>query len=330
MKIFSKLPIIILLSFIIVFVSINANASDDTSAANLTQIIGIKPDADSANIDMLNAAEGTEFMATVEEPSKIGGCLKGDRVKLINIKNAEWKIIHIASGSSFNFLVSNEAGILKIRKTESFSDVRKFKRLYYEKYDKGMEQRLGIGIRVSYVNFSDDDYNVGAVQVNVGADEAAMFGVNLTYTLDRYFSLELSVDYFETDAELSALGLSGSAGKLTSIPVLLSIRVHPATDPKIKPYFSFGGGYFFNSLDSNPSAAVAAVYGPGANFDVDNSFAFFVGAGVEVFFSKNIALNIDCKYIWTEAKGSVKVAGFSDEDLRMNPFVAGIGLKYYF
>jgi len=40
--------------------------------------------------------------------------------------------------------------------------------------------------------------------------------------------------------------------------------------------------------------------------------------------------HLDFKYIWTEVEADVNVAGFKDEDIDMDSFVAGLGIKYYF
>ena len=196
-------------------------------------------------------------------------------------------------------------------------------------FAQDMEGRFGLGARASYVNFTDDDYTVYGVKVDVEPDESVMYGVNLTYFIQNYLSLELSVDYTETDVDLKALGLSGDAGDFESIPVLLSLRAHLSTNTKVSPYLLFGIGYFFNDFDQNNST-IEYIYGPGADVDVDDSFGFHVGGGVEVFVSENVALNLDFKYIWTEVETSVNVAGFTDEDLDMDSFVAGLGIKYYF
>ena len=196
-------------------------------------------------------------------------------------------------------------------------------------FAQDMKGRLGLGARVSYVNFTGDDYTVYGVDVDVEPDESIMYGVNLTYFIQKYLSLELSVDYTETDVDLKALGLSGDAGDFESIPVLLSLRAHLSTNTKVSPYLLFGVGYFFNDIDQNDST-IEFIYGPGAKVDVDDSFGFHFGGGVEVFVSENVALNLDLKYIWTEVETSVNVAGFTDEDLNMDSFVAGLGIKYYF
>ena len=196
-------------------------------------------------------------------------------------------------------------------------------------FAQDMEGRLGLGARVSYVNFTDDDYTVYGVKVDVEPDESIMYGVNLTYFIQNYLSLELSVDYTETDVDLKALGLSGDAGDFESIPVLLSLRAHLDTNTKVSPYLLVGVGYFFNDIDQNDST-IEFIYGPGADVDLDDSFGFHVGGGVEVFVSENVAVNLDLKYICTEVEADVNVAGFTDEDLDMDSFVAGLGIKYYF
>ena len=196
-------------------------------------------------------------------------------------------------------------------------------------FAQDMEGRLGIGARVAYVNFSDDDFTVYGVEVDVEPDESVMFGGNLTYFIQNYLSLELSVDYTETDVDLDALGLEGDAGDFESIPVLLSLRAHLSTNTKVSPYLLFGIGYLFNDIDQNDST-IEFIYGSGAKIDVDDSFAFHVGGGVEVFVTENVALNLDLKYIFTKVEADVNVAGFKDEDIDMDSFVAGLGIKYYF
>ena len=196
-------------------------------------------------------------------------------------------------------------------------------------FAQDMKGRLGIGARVSYVDFSDDDYTVYGVEVDVEPDEDIMYEGNLTYFIQDYLSLELSVGYTETDVDFDALGLEIDAGEFETIPVLLSLRAHLSTNTKVSPYLLFGIGYFFNDFDQN-DPVIEFIYGPGADVDVDDSFGFHVGGGVEVFVSENIALNLDLKYIWTEVEADVNVAGFKDEDIDMDSFVAGLGIKFYF
>lgn len=186
-------------------------------------------------------------------------------------------------------------------------------------FTQDMKGRPGLGVRASYVNYAEDDYTTYGIKVDVEPNDAAMFGINFTYFFDKYISLELSADYTETDVEISALGLSDEVGELTQIPILLSGRIHFSTNPKVNPYLSLGVGYFFNDFDSDPNIS---------GIDVDNDFGYHVGAGIEFFFSENTALNIDGKYIWTEVEAE-DITG-ATEDFEINPFILGLGIKYYF
>jgi hypothetical protein len=50
---------------------------------------------------------------------------------------------------------------------------------------QSIEGRFGIGARVAYVNYSDDNYVVSGVEIDTEPDDAAMYGVNLTYFVRR-------------------------------------------------------------------------------------------------------------------------------------------------
>ncbi|MBW2644403.1 MAG: outer membrane beta-barrel protein [Deltaproteobacteria bacterium] len=91
-------------------------------------------------------------------------------------------------------------------------------------FAQDMKGRLGIGARVSYVDFSDDDYTVYGVKVDVEPDEDVMYEGNLTYFIQDYLSLELSVGYTETDVDFDALGMEVDAGDFETIPMLAILK----------------------------------------------------------------------------------------------------------
>lgn len=215
---------------------------------------------------------------------------------------------------------------------------------YYEKIDsysanpghhtggnphRDIAGRLGLGARVAYTHYYEDGYDMSGFEVDTDPDAAAMYGVNLTYFLHRYFSLELSVDYVKTDVELSFLGLSRDGGELEQVPVLLTARTHFSTNPKVNPYVSAGVGYYFNSFDSERVMA-EWIYGAGADIDVDDSIGYHAGGGIEFFVADDFAISLDLKYIWNNVDLDVNIAGVDDDNFDVNVFVAGVGFKYYF
>ena len=100
--------------------TLNVYAMNDSGNQSVQQVLGIQPDGYYSKVDIATSPEGSVIMATVEEPSKIGGCLKGDRVKLINLGNGEWEITRITDGSSFQFIAKKDDGVMKITKTGTF------------------------------------------------------------------------------------------------------------------------------------------------------------------------------------------------------------------
>ena len=190
-------------------------------------------------------------------------------------------------------------------------------------FAQDMEGRLGIGARVAYVNFSDEDL----YRFDVDPDETPMYGGNITYFVHSYLSIELSVDYLETDVDLDAIGGSVDIGDLERIPVLLSLRTHLPTNPKVSPYLTVGIGYYFNDFDMK--SYVPAGY----DLDPDDSFGYHLGGGIEYFFNNHFAFNLDFKYIWNNVDVDFEEPGgysVNDKNLDMDSYSAGIGFKYYF
>ena len=190
-------------------------------------------------------------------------------------------------------------------------------------FAQDMEGRLGIGARVAYVNFSDEDL----YRFDVDPDETPMYGGNITYFVHSYLSIELSVDYLETDVDLDAKGGCVDIGDLEQIPVLLSLRTHLPTNPKVSPYLTVGIGYYFNDFDMK--SYVPAGY----DVDPDDSFGYHLGGGIEYFFNNHFAFNLDFKYIWNNVDVDLEEPGgysVNDKNLDVDFFSAGIGFKYYF
>ncbi len=136
--------------FVLVLISIfsftlNSNAMNDADAPSLQQLLGIQPDSDYAKIDLATTPEGSVFMATVDDPSMIGGCIKGDRVELINLGNGEWKITRLVTGSGFKFTVQQEDGVMKINKTKKFGLMLP-------------ESGFKIGFDTRYIDYEEDGY----------------------------------------------------------------------------------------------------------------------------------------------------------------------------
>ena len=147
----------------------------------------------------------------------------------------------------------------------------------------------------------------------------------------------MGAQYFQTNVEASQESLS--KGKLSVIPITISIQGRFPTKSHITPYILAGGSYYFNKfyLDNEIISSWN-----GIGFDiaekVENSMGFHFGAGIDFFIIENIALNIDARYYIAESKGiwtladqvsNTEISG-DLEKLNLNSIIFGVGLKLYF
>ena len=165
-------------------IPLNADADDNNGATRLQQILGIQPDADYVDIDLTTTTKDTVITATVDDPSKLGGCLKGDRVKLINLGNGEWKITRLETGSGFKFNVYTENGVMKINKTETFG-----KRIIVADTTKSIPNNsFSMGFDARYLEYEEED---------LMEEDGWLYGVVGRYTHHgkNHFMFETSLNY---------------------------------------------------------------------------------------------------------------------------------------
>jgi len=184
--------------------------------------------------------------------------------------------------------------------------------------------RWAVGARLGYSFFEDDTIGNGDSSV----DDSFMAGLNLTYKYQN-MSLELGVDYVpDTDHTVtSPAGTSLKMGEIKQIPITLTARYHFPIN-NFSPYIGAGVGYYLNDYTTDSLIEMA-----GFKADVDDSFGYFVNAGTEIFIdtAKQWAMNLDLKYIWNEADYKITDGAVTQtEDLGLDSFVMGVGVKYYF
>jgi outer membrane protein len=191
--------------------------------------------------------------------------------------------------------------------------------------------RFGIGVRGGFV-FSVDDSTTDVTdgtRVDIDIDSSFSFGINTTYVMSDVLSMELSADYvLDRDTEFTTPGQSMRGGEISTIPLLWTLRIHIPTNSGFKPYIGGGVGWYFNSFDQDPSWTAL---NPGVNVDLDDSFAWHANAGLELFFTENVALNLDAKYIWSKPDLNMAAPGYYQTyEIDLDGFVVGVGLKIYF
>ncbi|MFW6128840.1 MAG: OmpW family outer membrane protein [Candidatus Aminicenantaceae bacterium] len=185
--------------------------------------------------------------------------------------------------------------------------------------------KMCFGIKGGYAMLSEAKYSGGIT-----------YGASFTFSIMEYVAVEVSGMMFQSDVEGDVSGLS--QGSLSSIPIQLSIQGRFPVG-EIVPYVSGGAGYFLNSFTLNEELVNNwDSLGFDIEESVDPSFGFHFGAGVDVFFSPNIGLNLDFKYCIASMEGSWKLTDQATStevsgtlsDLNLNSMIFTAGLKFCF
>jgi outer membrane protein W len=186
--------------------------------------------------------------------------------------------------------------------------------------------KSGVGFLAGYAMPAENNYSSGL-----------KYGGNICLGITKNVSVELSGLRFQSDVGGDPEALS--KGKLSVIPIQLSIQARFPISWRFLPYLLGGGGYYLNrfNLDREIIDAWDAL-GFDIEEKVENAIGYHFGAGIDLFITKNIALNADVRYFITKIKGSWtltdQIIGTENsgslENLNLNSLIFGGGLKFYF
>jgi outer membrane protein W len=263
--------------------------------------MGIRPDRDYAKVDLTTTPEGSVIMATVEDPSKIGGCLTGDRVELTNLGNGEWKITRLANGSGFQFTTHKEDGVTKITKTETF----------------GQTTTKPAGQSRGYITFKAGIYSPES-------DDLELFDTNFAgeVSFGHYINPKLSVDfgigYLYTDASISGY-LWGAGAEIRTIPVTVTLKgIVPFEQGEL--YGGGGVGVYFVQGE----ATIVNPYGKFPLDDDDVTFGINFNLGLNINVSENAFIGVEGKYFLAEA------TFYDSLDVKLDGFIATFNIGFRF
>jgi opacity protein-like surface antigen len=155
-----------------------------------------------------------------------------------------------------------------------------------------------------------------------------VYGGSIMYRFPFGFALELCVEHLTMD--LKELGDNYGTLKMTPVMLLLKQQGMPKAGTGFTGHADIGGGISLNSFDKG-TATTNAENALGVTFPikVDNSFVFEVGGGLDYFFTKNISVNLDGRFLLT----NVGTSGWGRLDLNKfyaSNFQALFGVRYWF
>lgn len=156
-----------------------------------------------------------------------------------------------------------------------------------------------------------------------GLDVDSQWAPELDFTY--FFSKNLASELILSTARHKVTLDGTDIGKVSHVPPTITLQYHFTDLGKAKPYV--GGGinltYFYDVGLQLPN---------GTRLDLadDWSFGGALQAGLDYEIQKNVYLNLDVKYLWINNDVTVQSTGNTIGDLKIDPWVFGIGVGWRF
>lgn len=184
-------------------------------------------------------------------------------------------------------------------------------------------------------------YLGGGAGYSIPAKEEYQSGIYfrgiLGFCITKNIALQIGIIHTQSNTVSSQEGLS--KGKLSIIPVLLSLKFRFPIKQLFIPYIGIGGNYSFNKF-SIATDTVSAWNKLGFNIieNVENAIGFSIDAGLDYLITKNVALNIELNYFNVKIEGNwiiedqitdIEESG-NLKNSSLNTVFIGGGLRIYF
>jgi len=153
----------------------------------------------------------------------------------------------------------------------------------------------------------------------LGIDIEDDTSVSLDITRFLTPNLALNLVAVFTSHEVKSPACGGSCGNFDLLPPILTAQWHFLPDSRIRPYASAGINY---NIFSNETGTLDAI-----NADIDNTFGYVLGAGVDIGLTDALAVNLDVKKIFLEADVSTDIG---NDKFDVDPWVIGANIAFRF
>ncbi len=156
--------------------------------------------------------------------------------------------------------------------------------------------------------------NASSTPAGLDVKSAATMEVDLSREITPWLSAELIAATAAHDVKAGATSL----GSVTHLPPTLLLQLKPVQRGTVHPYVGAGVNvtFFYNK-----TGALSAL-------DLGTTVGYAGQVGVDFDVAKNVLVNVDAKYI--HIKPDVKAAGSTVYELKINPFVLGVGFGFRF
>jgi opacity protein-like surface antigen len=155
-----------------------------------------------------------------------------------------------------------------------------------------------------------------------GGTVNTMYGVAAGVNWGRYWGAEVSLEGFETRLTLPGVGSIGEYAVYAALPQF-RLR-YPLMDGKLQPYVLGGVGIGYAEFnDRKPAGANVRVSGT-----EDYTLAASLGAGVDYFLMRNIAVAFETKFL-TVRDQSIRINDGPTQKGNINAFLFSLGLRIF-
>jgi opacity protein-like surface antigen len=162
--------------------------------------------------------------------------------------------------------------------------------------------------------------HVHFAESNPASDAHDAIGAAIGLNLGRYVGLELALDYYELFLHAPR---GGKVAELSVFPIVPQVRLrYPLLGDRLVPYVAGGVGIGVTQLND---ASVPIEWEGG---DTDLRPLGNVGAGLEYFFTDDIAFGLDFKYVI--AGSGEYVVGREEADVDLDAPILSFGLRLFY
>ncbi len=244
--------------------------------------------------------------------SDIVAQVRRGRILQVERKEGEWYRIRLPLKLEGYFLPGylHQSIVEEVGKDVHVSEERILERTHSD-----IIYKYRAGVHVGFALPSEKDYGRGI-----------KFGGNLYYKISDSVNLELLIQAFRSSVADDSEKLG--EGKLTVLPIQLSVQGRFPLKDQFILYAGGGIGYYLNSY------LFEGVKIPERDEEVKNALGFHFGGGVDYFFSENIAANLDMRYCIVKTSGLYTFDGVGEDieikGINLSSFMLGIGFKYFF
>ncbi|MBP1717999.1 MAG: hypothetical protein H6Q43_1437 [Deltaproteobacteria bacterium] len=155
-------------------------------------------------------------------------------------------------------------------------------------------------------------------------DDGWVYGGSLIYRLPGGLALGVSLEHLEMD--LKEFG--ESYGKIKMTPLMFNILYQgiPVGGRGLTGHGGIGLGVNFTSFDKGPATR------PTVSVDTEDDFVFAIYGGFDYFFSRNISLNLDGRFLLGTVDSTWREYGFTLPigEFNIHNFQLLLGLRLWF